>query len=157
MPGGVGGAAPRGAPLSRSWAETAPIDAAGQGPLTFPLATFAVAICNGSFTSTPADKSLGVQIERERSKRLSLVRQVQAGARTSANAFLLVDAHEVCDNNLYQLYRRCVVSEVARVIAHGCGRPKSGSRLAGVDVAGEHGVDPLAQQVFCERGVAQVP
>jgi hypothetical protein len=26
---------------------------AGQGPLTFPLATFAVAICNGRFTSTP--------------------------------------------------------------------------------------------------------
>ena len=41
-------------------------------------------------TSTPVDKSLGVQVERERSKRLSLVRQVQAGARTAANAFLLV-------------------------------------------------------------------
>jgi hypothetical protein len=33
------------------WAETAPIDAAGQGPLTFTLATFAVTICNGCFTS----------------------------------------------------------------------------------------------------------
>src|SRR5271166_3611380 len=34
-------------------AETAPIDIARQGPLTCPLATFAVAICNGSFTSRP--------------------------------------------------------------------------------------------------------
>ena len=72
------------------WLDTAPIGVAGQGPLTCPLATFAVAICNGSSTSTPADKSLGVQVERERSKRLSLVRQVQADARTAANAFLLV-------------------------------------------------------------------
>ena len=35
-------------------AETAPISVARQGPLTCPLATFAVAICNGSKTSTPA-------------------------------------------------------------------------------------------------------
>ena len=34
--------------------ETAPISVARQGPLTCPLATFAVAICNGSKTSTPA-------------------------------------------------------------------------------------------------------
>ena len=40
-------------------------------------------------TSTPVDKSLGVQVERERSKRLSLVRQVQADARTETNACLL--------------------------------------------------------------------
>ena len=32
-------------------AETAPISVARQGPLTCPLATFAVAICNGSKTS----------------------------------------------------------------------------------------------------------
>jgi hypothetical protein len=32
-------------------AETAPISVARQGPLTCPLATFAVAIYNGSFTS----------------------------------------------------------------------------------------------------------
>jgi hypothetical protein len=48
------------------------------------------------------------------------------------------------------------VSEVARVTAQGCGRPNPGSRIAGVDVAGEHGVEPFAQQVFCERSVAQV-
>src|SRR4029077_1877124 len=35
-------------------AETAPISVARQGPLTCPVATFAVAICNGSKTSTPA-------------------------------------------------------------------------------------------------------
>ena len=35
-------------------AETAPIGVTWQGPLTGRLATFAVAICNGSLTSTPA-------------------------------------------------------------------------------------------------------
>jgi hypothetical protein len=41
-------------------AETAPISVARQGPLTCPLATFAVAICNGSKTSTPAVSGAGL-------------------------------------------------------------------------------------------------
>ena len=39
------------------WAETAPIGVARQGPLTCPLATFAVAIYKGGFTSTPVHLS----------------------------------------------------------------------------------------------------
>src|SRR5271165_4048171 len=54
-----------------------------------PIEAFMAAIRNGRFTSTPVDKSLGVQVERERSERLSPVRQVQADARTETNAFLL--------------------------------------------------------------------
>jgi hypothetical protein len=41
-------------PRRSAEAETAPIAVARQGPLTCPLATFAVPIYNGSFTSTPA-------------------------------------------------------------------------------------------------------
>jgi len=45
-------------------AETAPIGVARQGPLTCPLATFAVAICNSSFTSTPVVRLLGKNVAR---------------------------------------------------------------------------------------------
>ncbi len=45
-------------------AESAPISVARQGPLTCPLATFAVAICNVSSTSTPAVRIAQIPVSR---------------------------------------------------------------------------------------------
>src|SRR5271157_6382113 len=46
-------------------AETAPIGFARQGPLTCPLATFAVAIYNGSFTSIRDIQSVATNVRSE--------------------------------------------------------------------------------------------
>src|SRR5271166_5680223 len=53
MPGGVGGAAPRGAPLSRSWADFAPSLATPLGPLPRPIEASKAADRWVRNTSTP--------------------------------------------------------------------------------------------------------
>src|SRR5271166_4395296 len=67
-------------------AETAPISVARQGPLTCPLATFAVAICNGSKTSTPAVRCAQLAIIPDGGGKAQLLqfppRSAQAGNRT---------------------------------------------------------------------------